>query len=137
MTSRLRVAVVENNSDTRRILADYLEDEGFEVVQGKRPEEVAGEIGNCAAAIIDVKIDADDIPPEDARFYGIRYVLRAKEDGTWNSAAKLIFISNFGFDRPTIQSLLVKIGEHATVDKPLEMMKLRRLRHLLRGEAAK
>ena len=120
LTTKQKIVVVDDDYTARTIIADFLEDEGYDVISVENPENIGVHIADCSVIIMDVMIESD-------RFAGLDYILEQQKNQKIGLSTSIIFISNFGYDRPEMQSRLQKVGKYTQLDKPVEMTELRQI----------
>ncbi len=123
----MNVGVFEDEMDMRNLLAEFLEDEGHQIITlASSPEELK-DIEQCDVLIMDVAAPND-------RYAGIKYIINKRLENEINQDATVIFISNFGRDKKEIKILLKKVGNHKWFDKPIEMPALKEALVRIAGE---
>lgn len=96
----MKIAVVDDDFTARTLIAEYIEDEGYEVIKGETPEELTPRISEVSVIVMDVMIGQD-------RTKGLQYV---RDNAVKITKDKLvIFVSNFGQKHEGIQGLLNEI----------------------------
>ncbi len=100
----MKIAVVDDDFTALTLISDYLEDEGYEVVEASNPDELQ-EIESFSVVIMDVMIGSD-------RIKGIRYIRDMAAKNRITSDKLVIFITNFGREQGDIQNLLEDVGKY-------------------------
>lgn len=98
----MKIAVVDDDFTARTLIAEFLEDEGYQVIKGETPEELTPRISEVGVIVMDVMIGQD-------RTKGLQYVRDNAENITKDKL--VIFVSNFGQKHEGIQDLLNEIND--------------------------
>lgn len=127
--------VVDDNPITRRIVADFLEDEGYAVRSFNLPEDIDCDPSTFGLVVMDVRFRRylpDRV--ETARFGGIDYIIEQIQKGSIDPAKTMvIFMTRWSRDVPGIPERLEKVGAFEWIDISTGL-ELTDLAGLLRGK---
>ena len=99
----MKIAIVDDDYTAQTLIADYLEDEGYEVTKAYEPDEITATLTQFDVIIVDVMIKHD-------RTKGLKYILNKAKKKIISSMKLVIFVSNFGREPEEIQSLLNEVN---------------------------
>jgi len=115
---RLRALVVDDDHMARKLVSQFLEDEGYEVSDFGLPEDVNAQTSSFALIVMDVRFKRY-LPDktETLQFGGIDYVADQIQRGLLDPVrTTIVFISRWGRDREGLQERLAKVQRHYWVD---------------------
>ena len=101
----MKIVIVDDDFTGQTLIADYLEDEGYEVIKAYEPEEITATLSQFDVIIMDVMIEHD-------RTKGLKYIREKVQQNIISSEKLVIFVSNFGREQEEIQNLLNEVNQH-------------------------
>lgn len=125
----MKACVVDDDSTSRVLLGDYLQDEGWKVVTFVHPDKPS-EVGTSLVEelsdketrllIMDIRFGRD----ADGLEKGLNTVKKLAKEGKLKSECAVLFVSQFGRDRIQIDSVYESLEERGIdfnwLDKPVD-----------------
>ncbi len=101
----MKIAVVDDDFTAQTLIAEYLEDERYEVTKAYDPDDITEALHEFDIIIMDVMIEHD-------RTRGLKYIRDMAQQNLITSDKLVIFVSNFGREPEEIQNLLDEMKQH-------------------------
>ena len=110
--------VVDDDHMARKLVTQFLEDEGYDVKDFGLPEDITGEVSSFGLIVMDVRFRRY-LPErtETLPFGGIDYIVEQIQKKALDAQrTTIVFISRWGRDREGVPERLAKVGPHEWVD---------------------
>ena len=101
----MNIAIVDDDFTAQTLIADYLEDEGYEVTKAYEPDDITATLPQFDVIIMDVMFEHD-------RTKGLKYIRDKAQQKIITPEKLVIFVSNFGREPEEIQNLLNEVDQH-------------------------
>jgi len=98
----MKIAVVDDDLYSQTLIAEYLEDEGYDVMKAYEPDDISELLPEFDVIIMDVMIEHD-------RTKGLKYIRDMAQQNIIIPDKLVIFVSSFGRELEEIQNLLNEV----------------------------
>ena len=101
----MKIAVVDDDTYSQTLIAEFLEDEGYEVTKADEPDVITEYLPEFDVIIMDVMFEHD-------RTKGLKYIRDMAQQKIILPDKLVIFVSSFGRELEEIPNMLMEVKQY-------------------------